>query len=46
MTTNEKRSIELLQEPSLNKSTAFTEEENRPLGLLVCCRHLLLSVLD
>ncbi len=27
MTTNAKRSIELLQDPALNKSTAFTEQE-------------------
>jgi malate dehydrogenase (oxaloacetate-decarboxylating)(NADP+) len=33
MTTN-KRGIELLQDPSLNKSTAFTEAEKQALGLV------------
>jgi malate dehydrogenase (oxaloacetate-decarboxylating)(NADP+) len=33
MTTN-KRGIELLHDPSLNKSTAFTEEEKRDLGIV------------
>jgi len=32
MTTN-KRGIEVLQDPSLNKSTAFTEEEKQALGI-------------
>ena len=33
MTTN-KRGIELLQDPSLNKSTAFTESERQSLGIV------------
>jgi malate dehydrogenase (oxaloacetate-decarboxylating)(NADP+) len=33
MTTN-KRGIELLHDPSFNKSTAFTEEETRDLGIV------------
>jgi malate dehydrogenase (oxaloacetate-decarboxylating)(NADP+) len=33
MTTN-KRGIELLHDPSLNKSTAFTEEEKQDLGII------------
>jgi malate dehydrogenase (oxaloacetate-decarboxylating)(NADP+) len=33
MTTN-KRGIELLHDPSLNRSTAFTEEEKRDLGIV------------
>src|SRR5437899_3274 len=33
MTTN-KRGIELLQDPSLNKSTAFTETEKQTLGIV------------
>ena len=33
MTTN-KRGIELLHDPSLNKSTAFTEKEKRDLGIV------------
>jgi malate dehydrogenase (oxaloacetate-decarboxylating)(NADP+) len=33
MTTN-KHGIELLQDPSLNKSTAFTEEEKQALGIV------------
>jgi malate dehydrogenase (oxaloacetate-decarboxylating)(NADP+) len=33
MTTN-KRGIELLQDPSLNKSTAFTEAEKQALGIV------------
>ena len=34
MKTKEKRGIELLQDPSLNKSTAFTENEKQALGLV------------
>jgi malate dehydrogenase (oxaloacetate-decarboxylating)(NADP+) len=33
MTTN-KRGIELLHDPSLNKSTAFTEAEKQALGII------------
>ena len=33
MTTN-KHGIELLQDPSLNKSTAFTEVEKQALGII------------
>jgi len=33
MTTN-KRGIEVLQDPSLNKSTAFTEDEKKKLGIV------------
>jgi malate dehydrogenase (oxaloacetate-decarboxylating)(NADP+) len=33
MTTN-KRGIEVLQDPSLNKSTAFTEDEKQKLGIV------------
>ena len=32
--TNSKHGIELLQDPSLNKSTAFTETEKQELGLV------------
>ena len=32
--TTSKRGIELLQDPSLNKSTAFTEAEKEALGLV------------
>src|ERR1700726_1222279 len=34
MTSTTKRGIELLQDPSLNKSTAFTEGEKQALGLV------------
>src|SRR5215470_3583629 len=34
MTTASKRGIEVLRDPSLNKSTAFTEEEKEALGLV------------
>jgi len=34
MTTNAKRGMELIQDPSLNKSTAFTEAERQALGLV------------
>src|ERR1700720_2338732 len=34
MTSTTKRGIELLQDPSLNKSTAFTEAEKQALGLV------------
>ncbi|MCU1240006.1 MAG: NAD-dependent malic enzyme [Candidatus Acidoferrum typicum] len=34
MTTTTKRGIELLQDPSLNKSTAFSEAEKQALGLV------------
>src|SRR3984893_13202561 len=34
ITTTTKRGIELLQDPSLNKSTAFTEAEKQALGLV------------
>ena len=34
MTNSVKRGIELLQDPSLNKSTAFTETEKQELGLI------------
>jgi malate dehydrogenase (oxaloacetate-decarboxylating)(NADP+) len=34
MATNSKRGIELLQDPALNKSTAFTEAEKQALGLV------------
>src|SRR5258706_9484069 len=33
MTSTTKHGIELLQDPSLNKSTAFTDAENKSLGL-------------
>ncbi len=34
MASNNKRGIEQLQDPSLNKSTAFTEAEKQALGLV------------
>jgi len=34
MTTASKRGIEVLRDPSLNKSTAFTEEEKQALGIV------------
>ena len=34
MTSTQKRGIELLRDPSLNKSTAFTETEKETLGLI------------
>jgi malate dehydrogenase (oxaloacetate-decarboxylating)(NADP+) len=34
MTVSEKRGVELLQDPTLNKSTAFTEAEKQALGLV------------
>jgi len=34
MTSTAKRGIELLHDPSLNKSTAFTESEKQALGLV------------
>ena len=34
MTTSAKRGTELIQDPSLNKSTAFTEAERQSLGLI------------
>ena len=34
MASTTKRGIELLQDPSLNKSTAFTEAEKQALGLV------------
>lgn len=34
MSTNTKHGIELLQDPSLNKSTAFSEEEKQALGIV------------
>ncbi len=34
MTTIAKRGTELIHDPSLNKSTAFTEAERQSLGLL------------
>jgi malate dehydrogenase (oxaloacetate-decarboxylating)(NADP+) len=34
MTTIAKRGLELLHDPSLNKSTAFTEAERQSLGLI------------
>ncbi|MEY2606545.1 MAG: hypothetical protein QOH31_4367, partial [Verrucomicrobiota bacterium] len=34
MTSITKREIELLHEPSLNKSNAFSEKENQALGLV------------
>lgn len=34
MATTGKRGVEVLQDPSLNKSTAFSEAEKRALGLI------------
>ena len=34
MTTTTKRGIEVLQDPALNKSTAFSESEKQALGLV------------
>ena len=34
MTTTAKHGLEVLQDPSLNKSTAFTEAEKQALGIV------------
>jgi len=38
MKSNNKRGVELLRDPSLNKSTAFAEAEKKALGLVASYR--------